>query len=155
MRRVAIPLPRPRLLPLLALVTSLAAAACDDPAGSERGVYVLRTVGDSTVPFVSVNGGTYRFIQLGDTITLDGRGDAREATATRMEYDGSAPSVSAYATTRRYTMRGDTVEFVFVCPPGAACIQQLAGYVLVTGGMATFSLDPRYPVPTSFFERIQ
>ena len=143
-------------LPLLPLVLALVvAAACDDPAGNERGAYVLRTVGDSTLPFVSYDGGTYRYFEIADTIALDGRGGAREVSVTRMESTGQPGQNGVYAATRRYSMRGDTVEFVFTCPPGASCVRQLAGYELVTGGMATFALDPQYPVATSFFERIR
>ena len=139
---------------VLATLVALA-VACDAPAGSERGVYVLRTVGDSTVPFVSYDGGTYRYFEVADTITLDGRGGAREVGVTRTQYTGQPALTSTYATPRRYSMRGDTVDFVFTCPPGAACVLQLAGYELVTGGMATFALDPTRPIVTSFFERIR
>ena len=144
-------LPRRFALAILVAV----AAACGDPAGSERGTYVLRTVGDSTVPFVSYDGGTYRYFEVADTIALDGRGGAREVSVTRTEYTGQSPLTSTYATPRRYSMRGDTVDFVFTCPPDAACVLQLAGYELVTGGMATYALDPTRPITTSFFERVR
>lgn len=139
----------------VALALVFALAACDDPAGSERGTYVLRTVGDSTVPFVSYDGGTYRYVEVADTIALDGRGGAREVSVTRTDYTGQPALTNTYATPRRYSMRGDTVDFVFTCPPYAACVLQLAGYELVTGGMATFALDPTRPIAASFFERIR
>ena len=145
-----------RPLLVLTFTAALAAGCSDGSFGSERGVYVLRTVGDSTVPFVAYDGGGgYRLITLADTIALDGRGGAREVSVSRIETTGQPGTNSSYAAPRRYSMRGDTVEFVFTCPPGAACVQQLAGYELVTGGMATFPLNPGYAVPTSFYERIR
>lgn len=146
-----------RRLPCLVLPIVLAlAAACADPAGSERGTYVLRTVGDSTVPFATYDVGTTRSIELGDTISLDGRGGSRESIAWRLESAGQAPSTSSSVTTRRYSMRGDTVEFVFTCPGDAPCLLPLYGYELVAGGIATFPLQPANPANrTSFFERIR
>lgn len=144
------------LLPL-ALALATVVAACEDPAGSERGVYVLRTVGDSTVPFVSFDPGTgsFRQVYVADTITLDGRGNSREASAYRVETPGQPDENRLYVGTTRYRLRGDTVTFVFTCPPGVDCIGPQVGYRLVTGGIATYSLQPANPsIKTSFFERI-
>lgn len=136
-------------------VASLAAVAvaCADPAGSERGTYVLRTVGDSTVPFVEYEYGGSRTIEIADTISLDGRGGAREVSVSRTESAGQPGLTSVFAAPRRYAMRGDTVAFVYSCPPGAACVNPLVGYELVPGGLATFPLQQG--VPISFFERIR
>lgn len=142
-------------LALALTVVVAAVAACDDGAGSERGVYVLRTVGDSTVPFDQYEAGDYRVITVADTIVLDGRGGSRETSVSRIETANQPGTNSSYSAPRRYAMRGDTVEFVYTCPPGAACVLQLAGYELVTGGMATFALYPQYPIAVSFFERVR
>ena len=146
----------PALRPVVIAALLGAAAACTDSTGSERGTYVLRTVGDSTIPFATYDVGTTRSIELGDTITLDGRGGARESLVWRLESAGQPPSTSSRVTTSRYAMRGDTVAFVLTCPSNAPCLIPVYGYELVSGGMATFPLEAGNPaLVTSFFERIR
>ena len=145
-----------RFPPLLLALALMAGTACDDPAGSERGVYVLRTVGDSTVPYVSYDPGSFRDLVVADTMGLDGRGNLREVSAYRVETPGQPDVNSVYVRRSRYTMHGDTLTFVGTCPPGVDCIGPMVGYTLVSGGIATYSLQPSNPsIKTSFFERIR
>src|SRR5690348_11205759 len=127
------------------IALSLAAilvAACSEQSPVERGVYVLRTVGDSTLPFVNYDGGSYRFIALADTMDLDGKGASREVSVTRIETTGAAPSYGAMEVDRRYRMYGDTIVFISGCLSDSTCAAQRAGYKLVSGGLGTFALSP-------------
>lgn len=148
-------MPRAHLTPIVPLLAAALVACGDGAAGAERGTYVLRTVGDSTIPFVEYAQPGNQTTLVADTIALDGRGGARRVTVLSQEWTGTPPTTYRTAYDVRYSMRRDTVEFVFVCPPGASCVRQLAGYRLTTGGISTFALDPQYPVAVSVFERVR
>ena len=142
----------PRLLVAGVLVAG--AAACTDGLGDGQGTYVLRTVGDSTVPFVMSVGGGEQIVFLGDTIALDGRGNAVETSVERVDLAGTAPIIVPTTTNRRYVVRGNAVFVQFVCPPNALCAaagpEKLA---FVSGGLAT-TTGP-FGLGTAFFERVR
>lgn len=137
------------------LLTAACAACLDGSVRDEAGTYVLRTVGDSTVPFARYQSGDYRIITVADTIVLDGEDGARESSVARIE-TSTNPGTDYFSNgASRYAMRGDTVEFVFTCPPNAMCASPGVGYKLVAGGMVTFPLDRSNAVATSRFEKIR
>ena len=147
---------RRRQIVTVALVLLAAAAACGkDYETDETGTYVLRTVGDSTLPFTQYASPDYSSVLLADTLTLDGRGGLTYTSAMRDSRPSAADTTIQYRGTGRYSRRGDLLYYSFTCPPNALCANIPTAYQLVAGGLRTVVIDPRYQVPTSVFERIR
>lgn len=140
----------------LVLLAAAGVACSDDPGliADETGVYVLRTVGDSTLPLVQYTVGGYESVLLADTLALDGRGTYTGTAVYRVTEPGQPPTVSRLVLQDRYTRRGNILSLAFRCPPNALCARPLVGYILVPSGIHTYSLDPQFPQPVSFFERV-
>ena len=139
----------------LALLAGAGAACGSDLQTDETGTYVLRTIGDSTVPFAQYSSPGYTSVLLADTLTLDGRGGLASTSVTRDSRPGAADTTVRYMGTGRYARRGDLLYYSFTCPPNALCAYIPTAYRLVAGGLRTVVIDRRYPSPTSVFERIR
>lgn len=142
----------------VALVLLAAAVACSDSPGliaDEAGTYVLRTVGDSSVPFVQYASNGYESDVLADTLVLDGRGSYTAVYVSRITQPGQESTVQRSVAHETYTRRGNVLSLSFRCPPNALCARPLVGHLLVPEGIRTFSLDEHYPQPVSRFERVR
>lgn len=138
---------------LVALLVST--AACAESSGPEAaGTYVLRTVGDSTVPFVMYASGSDRVVLLADTLELDGRGGSTVSVVERDTYAGQPTVVVPTTIEGRYVTHADTVLITFGCPPNALCaVSGPARYLGIAGGISTH--DGPIAGPLSIYQRIR
>lgn len=128
-----------RLLAIAALLVT-AGSCADGPGPDAMGTYVLRTVGDSTVPFVRYATGSDRVVLLADTLQLDGRGGSTATLVERDTYAGQPTIVVPTTIQGRYVTHADTVLITFGCPPNAACaVLGPARYLGIAGGMSTYA----------------
>lgn len=139
----------------IALLLGAAAAACaGDSPPDEAGTYVLRTVGDSTVPFVAVASPLYRQVVVAETLTVDGHGGLVMAHVETDTWPGQPATTYRIVRDGRYRRFADELRYLFNCPPTAACLAAAAEYRLVGGGLKTVNLAAGDTTPVRFFERI-
>jgi hypothetical protein len=124
-----------RVLASLGLV--LAAAGCRDVASPEqlRGTYVMRSVGESPVPFTSVfNGGS--MTQVADTIRFLSDGSVEEVQIVHYIETGNIDEVFRWTMTYEVERKGDEITLMQTPPP---C---MVGLSIDVGGAGPLASSP-------------
>lgn len=106
------------------------------PPNGGQGVYVLLSVGDSTLPYVLYTTPTTTARELADTLVLDGHGHAAQTMIDEIDSTGSStPRMERNTSSMTYEVRSDSLYFDFTCPPNAMllCVQPPVGWFLPDG----------------------
>jgi len=141
--------------PALFLLTAVSAACADGTGTDEAGTYVLRTVGDSTLPYVAVAEPFLRQIVVAETLTVDGHGGLTMSHVESDTWPGQWPTTIRIVTAGRYRRFGNQVRYVFACPLNALCAVVPSAYRLSGSGLTTVNLVASDTMPVRFYERIR
>ncbi len=110
-----------------------------------KGTWVLRTVGDSTVPFTTLSAPGLQLRQVADTMVVDGAGNANFVDVVSQVQTGSPTQTFVSQYTYGYTQRGDSVYFSVPCSPGDMCAPPPQGWFTASG---RFQMRIRYDSTT-------